>query len=119
MGLLSHARLGAIVKLNRKGGTRRPLWTFRFPPPTRARGGAQLARGSTRAVVNWQGTIAHGVDLIEVDSASPTYNTLKDPVESRCHTLRDGTNRGDGRDGLLNDNTEGGTRNAELIARSS
>lgn len=30
----------------------------------------------TMAVVNWQGSIAHAVDIIDVDPTSPTYNTV-------------------------------------------
>jgi YVTN family beta-propeller protein len=39
-------------------------------------GDIAMSPDGKKAVVNWQGTIAHAVDVIDVDSTSSTYNTI-------------------------------------------
>lgn len=39
-------------------------------------GSISVTPDGARAVVNWQGMIAHGLDIVDVDPASPTYNTI-------------------------------------------
>src|ERR1043166_4938353 len=39
-------------------------------------GAIGMTPDGTKAVVNWQGSIAHGVDVLDINPSSPTYNTI-------------------------------------------
>lgn len=50
--------------------------TASISEPLLLMGSIAVTPDGARAVVNWQGSIAHAVDVLDVNPASPTYNTI-------------------------------------------
>lgn len=47
-----------------------------IPRPLLLSGSIAISPDGSKTVVNWQGMIAHAVDIIDIDPASPTYNLI-------------------------------------------
>lgn len=52
------------------------IYPFIATHPTMLAGKIGIAPNGANAVVNWSGTIAHAVDIIDSNVSSPTYNTV-------------------------------------------
>jgi DNA-binding beta-propeller fold protein YncE len=64
-----------VLDVNPASGTYHTVTTA-IPRTLLLSGSIAIAPDGSRAIVNWQGTIAHAVDVLDVNPASLTFNTI-------------------------------------------